>query len=538
MLTDQLVSKQGPLGHVWLAANYEKKLTKQQLLNTSIIKSSEYITQHPIIYSQLSQPEDSITLRLSGQLLLGIVRIYSRKAKYLLEDVNEILLKLKSSFKHAGVKLTSDNVVNLNPQDTIIANLKSITLQDQVTRFDLLYQDDLNLDEPTVTGGLFSQQPTQDSFSFDQSVEYPRYGEPMTPGDDDIELDFDLNDDSIEVGRDRQQPEQEDISILQGLDKDDEIANFDKDVEIANFDRDEIANFDFDGGDEQVDVDAVTPGDAITTRHPETIDSPQEAITPPPIRRRNVITEDGELISTKRKLKVDSVQDLEGISIQTLKENQLEILNGQSDGYITLNLTDREKLQLIHELSEPIAKRRKIWDADSHLQQRCLELSREEEELEEQHNLQFENEFENDFNDNFSDNFNDNFDFNLSLPDFEEDIEENVEEFEEDDTDSKAKSTIRVAGQLREIFTDTSSTTFAKLVEKDINIHVDSELYPLGVNRATKSVNKRKEATKCFFELLVLATNDCLELKQDINQTEIVGEIGIGSRDKLFSQFL
>jgi cohesin complex subunit SCC1 len=529
MLTDQLVSKQGPLGHVWLAANYEKKLTKQQLLNTSIIKSSEYITQHPISYSQLSQPEDSITLRLSGQLLLGIVRIYSRKTKYLLEDVNDILLKLKSSFKHAGVKLTSDNVVNLNPQDTIIANLKSITLQDQVTRFDLLYQDDLNLDEPTVTGGLFSQQPTQDSFSFDQSVEYPRYGEPMTPGDDDIELDFDLNDDSIEVGRDRQQPEQEDISIIQGLDKDDEIANFD-----------------FDGGDdEQVDVGedavtlgevAITPGeDAITTSHPETIDSPQEAITPPPIRRRNVITEDGELISTKRKLKVDSVQDLEGISIQTLKENQLQILNGQTDRYITLNLTDPEKLQLIYELSEPIAKRRKIWDADSHLQQRCLELSREEEELEEQHNLQFENDFENDFNNDFDDNF----DFNLSLPDFEEDIEENVEEFEEDETDSKAKSTIQVAGQLREIFTDNSSTTFAKLLEKDMNIgQVDSEMFPLGVNRTTKSVNKRKEATKCFFELLVLATNDCLELKQDSHQTEIVGEIGIGSRDKLFSQFL
>jgi cohesin complex subunit SCC1 len=319
------------------------------------------------------------------------------------------------------------------------------------------------------------------------------------------------------------------ISIIQGLDKDDEIANFD-----------------FDGGDdEQVDVGedavtlgevAITPGeDAITTSHPETIDSPQEAITPPPIRRRNVITEDGELISTKRKLKVDSVQDLEGISIQTLKENQLQILNGQTDRYITLNLTDPEKLQLIYELSEPIAKRRKIWDADSHLQQRCLELSREEEELEEQHNLQFENDFENDFNNDFDDNF----DFNLSLPDFEEDIEENVEEFEEDETDSKAKSTIQVAGQLREIFTDNSSTTFAKLLEKDMNIgQVDSEMFPLGVNRTTKSVNKRKEATKCFFELLVLATNDCLELKQDSHQTEIVGEIGIGSRDKLFSQFL
>lgn len=509
MLTDQLVSKQGPLGHVWLAANYEKKLTKQQLLSTSIIKSSEYITQHPITSSQASQPEDSITLRLSGQLLLGIVRIYSRKTKYLLEDVNDILLKLKSSFKHAGVKLTSDHVVNMNPHDTIIANMKSITLQDQVTRFDLLYQDDLNLEEtePSASRGLFSQQPTEDSFSFDQSVEYPRYGEPMTPGDDaDIELDFDL-DDSIEVGRDHQEPEREDISMIQGLDK-------------------EIANFDFDEGTVQQDEEE---------EEVASIPSPHEAITPPPqppVRRRNIINEDGELISSKRKLKVDSIEDLEGISIQTLKDNQQQILNGPE--FITVNLTESEKLQLIYDLSEPIAKRRKIWDADSHLQQRCLELSREEEELEEQHNLQFENDFENDFND-----FDDNFDFNLSLPDFEEDAEvEPIEPVEEEDAENRAKSTIQVAGQLRDIFTETSTTSFEKLLQSDMSIAENTDKLPLGVNRSTRTVNKRKEATKCFFELLVLATNDCLELQQESHETNIVGEIGIRSRDKLFSQFI
>lgn len=36
-----------------------------------------------------------MALRLSGQLLLGVVRIYSRKAKYLLDDCNEALLKIK-----------------------------------------------------------------------------------------------------------------------------------------------------------------------------------------------------------------------------------------------------------------------------------------------------------------------------------------------------------------------------------------------------------------------------------------------------------
>lgn len=36
-----------------------------------------------------------MALRLSGQLLLGVVRIYSRKARYLLDDCNEALLKIK-----------------------------------------------------------------------------------------------------------------------------------------------------------------------------------------------------------------------------------------------------------------------------------------------------------------------------------------------------------------------------------------------------------------------------------------------------------
>jgi len=37
-----------------------------------------------------------MALRLSGQLLFGVVRIYSRQAKYLLDDCNEALIKLKT----------------------------------------------------------------------------------------------------------------------------------------------------------------------------------------------------------------------------------------------------------------------------------------------------------------------------------------------------------------------------------------------------------------------------------------------------------
>ena len=58
--------------------------------------SQRYIT---VDTTRLDAIKDSdveyMALRLSGQLLLGVVRIYSRKAKYLLDDCNDALLRIK-----------------------------------------------------------------------------------------------------------------------------------------------------------------------------------------------------------------------------------------------------------------------------------------------------------------------------------------------------------------------------------------------------------------------------------------------------------
>lgn len=45
-----------------------------------------------------------MALRTSGHLLLGVVRIYHRKAKYLLADCNEAFIKIKMAFR-PGEKL-------------------------------------------------------------------------------------------------------------------------------------------------------------------------------------------------------------------------------------------------------------------------------------------------------------------------------------------------------------------------------------------------------------------------------------------------
>jgi cohesin complex subunit SCC1 len=70
-------------------------------------------------------PEAPIALRLSGHLLLGVVRIYSRKVNYLFHDCSEALTKIKQAF-HAGV-------VDL-PPEAATAPFNAITLPEN---FDL-----------------------------------------------------------------------------------------------------------------------------------------------------------------------------------------------------------------------------------------------------------------------------------------------------------------------------------------------------------------------------------------------------------------
>jgi cohesin complex subunit SCC1 len=49
-----------------------------------------------------------LALRTSGHLLLGVVRIYSRKAKYLLADCNDAIIKMKMVFRPGAVDLPEE----------------------------------------------------------------------------------------------------------------------------------------------------------------------------------------------------------------------------------------------------------------------------------------------------------------------------------------------------------------------------------------------------------------------------------------------
>ncbi|KAG7114351.1 Cohesin subunit rad21 like protein [Verticillium longisporum] len=120
--SEALLQKSGPLARVWLSANLEKRLSKTHILQSNLQDSVEAI----IMPSQAP-----MALRLSGQLLLGVVRIYSRKARYLLDDCNEASMKIKMAFR------SSDN--HDIPEGTLhITNREALMLPDKITPHDNL----------------------------------------------------------------------------------------------------------------------------------------------------------------------------------------------------------------------------------------------------------------------------------------------------------------------------------------------------------------------------------------------------------------
>eukprot|EP00697_Spironema_sp_BW2_P006042 gnl/Spiro4/18414_TR9857_c0_g1_i1.p1 gnl/Spiro4/18414_TR9857_c0_g1~~gnl/Spiro4/18414_TR9857_c0_g1_i1.p1 ORF type:complete len:563 (+),score=114.02 gnl/Spiro4/18414_TR9857_c0_g1_i1:96-1691(+) len=121
-----ILTKKGPLGIVWLAAHLNK-LTKKQIVQANIEESVESIAAPPV----------PLALRVSGHLLLGVVRIYQRKVRYLLNDCNESMAKIKMAFRLGAVDL---------PADQSVAAFHAITLPDVAGGemiFDLNFPDAL-----------------------------------------------------------------------------------------------------------------------------------------------------------------------------------------------------------------------------------------------------------------------------------------------------------------------------------------------------------------------------------------------------------
>lgn len=102
-----VLTKKGPLAKIWLAAHWDKKLTKNEIQVVNLRETIMHI-MHPVV---------PIAIRTSGELLIGVVRIYALKVKHLFRDAtaasvqllitgmtrkNALILEKKDSAKNNG----------------------------------------------------------------------------------------------------------------------------------------------------------------------------------------------------------------------------------------------------------------------------------------------------------------------------------------------------------------------------------------------------------------------------------------------------
>lgn len=81
-----MLSKKGPLGNIWVAAYFFRKLKKEQIASTDISSSIDKML-HDV----------QLSYRTLAHLLLGIVKIFSKKVDFLYRDSNEALMKICKS---------------------------------------------------------------------------------------------------------------------------------------------------------------------------------------------------------------------------------------------------------------------------------------------------------------------------------------------------------------------------------------------------------------------------------------------------------
>uniref|UniRef100_A0A0E0EJP6 Rad21/Rec8-like protein N-terminal domain-containing protein n=1 Tax=Oryza meridionalis TaxID=40149 RepID=A0A0E0EJP6_9ORYZ len=140
-----ILARKSPLGTVWIAAHLERKIKKPQIDGIDIPSYAEFIMF----------PEVPIALRLSGHLLLGLVRIYSWKVNYLFHDCNRMLSTIRTTF--ASVQVDLPLHADHAPFDTITLpdtfRLDDINLDDAIRLIDTPDNHRKSLDQITLAEG-------------------------------------------------------------------------------------------------------------------------------------------------------------------------------------------------------------------------------------------------------------------------------------------------------------------------------------------------------------------------------------------------
>lgn len=505
MLSDILTRQLGPLATVWLAANYDKKLMKHQLMATDIAALSRLIT------------DDAFPLRVLGQLLLGVVRIYLRKTKYLLDDVTDILMKLKTLFKYlTGLRLGSDGtVVNAPARATVVTNVRAVTMADKVTRFDLFYQPQLDLDLPQVFSTSSSQYDLT-AYEHSQLVEVGRDDDTHAEESNPV-LDFDLGDMGdmgYDGGYDPQPLEGEQLGG--GLGEGDHSAAPGPDDLVPEIEVGRREEAPLDDGD----ISLLNLKDAVPLLASVPVleaAPPTPGAAPAPRRRRRPAT-NHIATTTKRRMVVDADPVL---AVQVLRDFHAHTMAAAPRPAATA----ADRLRHIYEVAY---KRRRTVPPVPRIREAEEEGAPNEDNDNQDHHTEDNQDQDQDNHDNVGDHTagihtSDPTDVAVPELDFDIDVPTGYDDFDDhygaafgDDADGD-----RLA-EVRRRFADTVRAQVPRAGERTT----------LGAVVGAGAL--RPHAAQCFFEMLAMATNDSIGVSQTSARGALGGDIVIEGKPALW----
>ncbi|XP_018460704.2 sister chromatid cohesion 1 protein 3-like [Raphanus sativus] len=188
--SQEYLARKGPLGTVWSAAHLQNRLKKSHYTATNIPETVDFI-----MYL-----ETPLAPRLSGHLLLGVVRIYSKQVDYVVRDCTLFTTWLAKSLVSTRVDLPED--ARQAPVESVTLpqalNLDDFDLEDDdhtLEGFDnhLRSQEDITLTDQIPTGIDPYVAVTFDDDIFPEStpMDVDQPTEPVSahhPGDTDVEM--------------------------------------------------------------------------------------------------------------------------------------------------------------------------------------------------------------------------------------------------------------------------------------------------------------------------------------------------------------
>ncbi|ODV89077.1 hypothetical protein CANCADRAFT_3717 [Tortispora caseinolytica NRRL Y-17796] len=152
---------QGLLNKTWIAAQSIRKLNKHSILNIDLVEVIGVILENT-----------HITVRTSGQLLLGVSRIQYRKSKYLLDECSEMMAQFRCAKRQENAEVLNKKNIELGKQEYTAAQKRRLKLI--VPTPSLPYMDFFN-PPPDNEDSIPPLSPARSISSIDESIGHDSY---------------------------------------------------------------------------------------------------------------------------------------------------------------------------------------------------------------------------------------------------------------------------------------------------------------------------------------------------------------------------